>query len=119
MAGFGGFRSSNSARLSLRRNACRDCGVLGGLAGVCKLNFFSVSGYSIQSKMVLTNKDFVESLTGDEKTYLWRHVYRYDGVDGVSAQEQLARLVEYVLNFLDGTSDIEQSIYSKALKTFE
>ena len=62
---------------------------------------------------------FLKSLTVAEKVYLWSHVVRYDGVDGVSAKEQFERLVEYVLNFLDGSSAVEQSIYNKALKSFE
>ena len=70
--------------------------------------------------MVTTHETaFVKSLTVAEKDYLWSHVFRYDGVDGVSAKEQFEKLVEYVLNFLDGTSTVEQSIYNKALKSFE
>jgi len=61
---------------------------------------------------------FVNSLTRDEKNYLWDHIYRYDGVQGISAKEQFEKIISYVLNFLDGTSDIEQRIYAKALEMF-
>ena len=63
-------------------------------------------------------REFVRSLTVAEKTYLWSHVLRYAGVDGVSAKEQFARLVEYVLNFLGGDAPIEKRIFEKALQKF-
>ena len=61
---------------------------------------------------------FARSLTGAEKSYLWQHVFRYAGVEGTTAQEQFKRLVEYVLNFLTGESDIEQAVFAKAMAVF-
>ena len=61
---------------------------------------------------------FAKSLTKKERRYLWSHVYRYAGVEGVTASEQFERLIEYVLNFLDGSSKMETAIYAKALKMF-
>ena len=73
--------------------------------------------------MSTQNEKFVKSLTDKEHDYLWSHVYRYDGVQGVSAKEQFEQIVMYVLNFLApherGSSAIENSIYAKALKMFE
>ena len=63
-------------------------------------------------------REFVRSLTGAEKTYLWSHVFRYAGVEGVSAKEQFARLIMYVLNFFNGDSDIEKRVFAKALQMF-
>ena len=73
---------------------------------------------------------FARSLTKQEKTYLWDHVFRYAGVEGTTATEQFERLIEYVLNFLetkagtapalvDGDSEMEEKIFAKALKMFE
>ena len=61
---------------------------------------------------------FVKTLTKSEKSYLWDHVFRYAGVEGSTAKEQFAKLVEYVLNFLDGESKMETSIFGKAMKMF-
>jgi hypothetical protein len=61
---------------------------------------------------------FAKSLTKQEKSYLWNHVYRYAGVEGRTAEEQFGRLIEYVLNFLNGDSEMEEKIYAKALKMF-
>ena len=41
------------------------------------------------------------------------------GVQGTTAKEQFQRLIEYVLNFLDGDSDMETSIFAKALAMYE
>ena len=60
---------------------------------------------------------FAKSLTKQEKTYLWDHVFRYSGVEGTTATEQFERLIEYVLNFLDGDSEMEEKIFAKALQT--
>ena len=68
---------------------------------------------------MLTTKQFADTLTRAEKTYLWGHVHRYAGVQGVTAKEQFQRLVEYVLNFLNGDSEIETKIFTKAMKAFE
>ena len=54
---------------------------------------------------------FAKSLTKQEKSYLWDHVFRYAGVEGTT-------VIEYVLNFLDGSSEMEEKIYAKALKMF-
>ena len=64
------------------------------------------------------NRTFVRSLTDAERRYLWEHVYRYVGVEGTTVQDQFNRLVEYVLNFLTGESDIEQAIFAKAMTVF-
>jgi len=64
-------------------------------------------------------REFVRSLTGSEKTYLWEHVFRYAGVEGVSAKEQFARLIEYVLNFLGGEGTMEKRVFAKAMKMYE
>ena len=63
-------------------------------------------------------KAFTKTLTNQEKSYLWDHVFRYAGVEGTTATEQFERLIEYVLNFLDGSSEMEEKIYAKALKMF-
>ena len=68
--------------------------------------------------MVLTTKEFAATLTHAEKKYLWAHVHRYAGLEGSTAKEQFQRLVEYVLNFLDGDSEIETKIFAKAMKAF-
>ena len=60
-------------------------------------------------------KSFVNKLTNAERTYLWDHVYRYSGVEGVPAAQQFQRLIEYVFNFLDGSSKMEKGIWNKAL----
>ena len=65
------------------------------------------------------SRKFARSLTKSERTYLWEHVYRYAGVEGVSAKEQFQQLVMYVLNFLGGDSTIEKKIFAKAMKMFE
>ena len=39
---------------------------------------------------------FRKTLTNKEHKYLDNHVWRYDGVDGVSAKEQFHKLIEYV-----------------------
>ena len=62
---------------------------------------------------------FVKTLTKTEKQYLWDHVFRYSGVEGTTAKEQFKRLIEYVLNFLDGDSEIEKKIFTKAMMAFE
>jgi len=62
------------------------------------------------------NTNFLESLTEAERKYLYAHVFRYDGVQGVSAKEQFKVLPMYVLNFLDGECDIEEAIFKKAMK---
>jgi len=64
-------------------------------------------------------RKFVRDLTRGEKNYLWNHVYRYAGVEGTTVQEQFKQIVSYVLNFLDGESELEKRIYAKALKVFE
>ena len=61
-------------------------------------------------------REFAQSLTKKEKSYLWDHVYRYAGVEGTTAEDQFGRLVEYVLNFLDGDCKLEKKIFAKALK---
>jgi hypothetical protein len=63
-------------------------------------------------------EEFVKSLTALEKRYVWEHVYRYAGVEGVSADEQLKRPIEYVLNFLGGVATIEKRVFAKAMKMF-
>ena len=68
------------------------------------------------SKMI---REFAHSLTKKEKTYLWDHVHRYAGVEGISAGDQFGRLIEYVLNFLDGDYELEKKIFAKALKMYE
>ena len=65
-----------------------------------------------------TNQAFAKTLTKQEKSYLWNHVHRYAGVEGTTAQEQFARLIEYVLNFLNGDSEMEENITAKALKMY-
>lgn len=62
---------------------------------------------------MLTTKQFADTLTRAEKTYLWDHVHRY-AVENSTAKE----LVEYVLNFFDGDSEIETKIFAKAMKAF-
>ena len=62
---------------------------------------------------------FVKTLTKKEREYVWDHVYRYVGVEGSTAAEQFARLIEYVLFWLDGSSKMETSIFDKALKMFD
>ena len=64
-------------------------------------------------------REFDRSLTVAERTYLWAHVYRYNGIDGVSAKDQFAQLIMYVLNFLNGESAIEKRIFAKAMTMFE
>jgi len=75
-------------------------------------------------------REFAQSLTKKEKSYLWDHVYRYAGVEGTTAEEhqscnessfgfQFGRLVEYVLNFLTGDCELEKKIFAKALKMYE
>ena len=61
---------------------------------------------------------FVHSLTSGEKNYLWSHIFRYAGVEGMTAPEQFDQIIMYVLNFLDGEANIEQRIYAKALLMF-
>ena len=39
---------------------------------------------------------FRKTLTKKELKYVYNHVWRYDGVEGVSAQEQFHKLIEYV-----------------------
>ena len=39
---------------------------------------------------------FRKTLTNKEHKYLYNHVWRYDGVQGVSAKEQFKQLIEYV-----------------------
>ena len=63
----------------------------------------------------MTNKQFAKSLTRAQTKYLWEHIHRYDGVDGVTAKEQFQQLVAYVLNFLDSDDKMEQKIYAKAI----
>ena len=58
------------------------------------------------------NSRFVSSLTKAERKCLWAHVFRYDGVEGVSAKEQSKKLVQYVLNFFNSDSPI----YVKAMR---
>ena len=65
--------------------------------------------------MTMTNKEFAKSLTRAQTKYLWDHIHRYDGVDGVSAKEQFQQLVAYVLNFLTGDHKMEKKIYAKAM----
>ena len=67
----------------------------------------------------MSNDKFARSLTVAERKYLWAHVFRYDGVGGVSATEQFQNLITYVLNFLAGESDMEKKIFAKALEMFE
>ncbi len=63
----------------------------------------------------MTNKQFAKSLTRAQTKYLWEHIHRYDGVDGVTAKEQFQQLVAYVLNFLTGPDSMEKKIYAKAI----
>ena len=63
----------------------------------------------------MTNKQFAKSLTRAQTKYLWEHIKRYDGVDGVTAKEQFQQLVAYVLNFLDSDDKMEKKIYAKAI----
>lgn len=63
-------------------------------------------------------QEFTKSLTKKEKSFLWDHVHRYAGVEGTTAKEQFGKLVEYVLNFLDGDTDVERAIFNKALRMF-
>jgi len=63
----------------------------------------------------MTNKQFAKSLTRAQTKYLWEHIHRYDGVDGVTAKEQFQQLVAYVLNFLDSDDKMEKKIYAKAI----
>jgi hypothetical protein len=65
--------------------------------------------------MTMTNKQFAKSLTRAQTKYLWEHIHRYDGVDGVTAKEQFQQLVAYVLNFLDSDDKMEKKIYAKAI----
>ena len=65
--------------------------------------------------MTMTNMQFAKSLTRAQTKYLWDHIHRYGGVDGVSAKEQFQQLVAYVLNFLTGNHNLERKIYAKAL----
>ena len=58
------------------------------------------------------NTRFLESLTKAQRKCLWAHVFRYDGVEGVSAKEQSKKLVQYVLNFFNSDSPI----YVKAMR---
>ena len=67
---------------------------------------------------MMTPKEFAATLSHAEKKYLWGHVHRYAGVENSTAKEQFQRLVEYVLNFFDGDSEIERSIFAKAMKAF-
>jgi hypothetical protein len=79
-------------------------------------------GWKLSDKVATSstqNKEFVDTLAQDEKDYLSVHVLRYDGVEGVSADEQFSQLVMYVLNFLDGEAPIEKRVYAKAMKMFE
>ena len=62
------------------------------------------------------NVEFLESLTEAERKYVYAHIFRYDGVQGVSAKEQFKVIPMYVLNFLDGECDIEEAIFKKAMK---
>ena len=62
------------------------------------------------------NCKFLESLTEAERKYVFAHIWRYDGVQGVSAKEQFKVIPMYVLNFLDGECDIEKAIFKKAMK---
>ena len=62
------------------------------------------------------NCTFLESLTEAERKYVYAHIFRYDGVQGVSAKEQFKVIPMYVLNFLDGECDIEEAIFKKAMK---
>ena len=43
----------------------------------------------------------------------------HEGVEGTTAKEQFKRLIQYVLNFLTGESEMEEKIYNKALKLLE
>ena len=65
--------------------------------------------------MAMTNKQFAKSLTRAQTKYLWEHIHRYDGVDGVTAKEQFQQLVAYVLNFVDSDDKMEKNIYAKAI----
>ena len=64
-------------------------------------------------------QEFVKTLTKAEREFLWAHVFRYAGVEGTTAKEQFKKLISYVLNFLDGSGEMEQKIYAKALQAFE
>ena len=64
-------------------------------------------------------RKFARSLTVAERKYLWAHVFRYSGIEGVSAKDQFAQLIMYVLNFLNGDSGIEKRIFAKAMNMFE
>ena len=63
--------------------------------------------------MVMTNTEFKNSLTPEEKRYLWKHVYH--NADSKGVEQKFARLVEYVLTFLTGNSKIENQICVKAV----
>ena len=67
----------------------------------------------------MTNGQFIKSLTRAERIYLWAHVHRYSGVEGITAKQHFKQLILYVLNFLTGDSEIEAKLYKKALKIFE
>ena len=68
--------------------------------------------------MSAQQKKFLRSLTKPEKNYLFSHVVRYDGVEGVTAEEQFKELISYVLNFLTGDHELEIMIYKKAMWRF-
>jgi len=100
-----------------------------GLLGFCDCTVL-VTSRNTQfdaEKMSQMIREFAQSLTKKEKSYLWDHVYRYAGVEGTTAEEhqscnessfgfQFGRLVEYVLNFLTGDCELEKKIFAKALK---
>jgi len=68
--------------------------------------------------MSAQQKKFLKSLSKLEKYYLFSHVVKYDGVEGVTAEEQFKQLISYVLNFLTGDHDLEKMIYNKAMLRF-
>ena len=50
-------------------------------------------------------QEFAHSLTKKEKTYLWDHVHRYAGVEGISAEEHQSCNTKAALDFnSDGSS---------------
>ena len=57
------------------------------------------------------NRKFAKSLTRAERKFLWAHVHMYDGVEGVSAQEQFKKLPQYVLNFFPEDGGGESAIH--------
>ena len=67
---------------------------------------------------MMTPQEFAATLSRAEKRYLLNRVHRYSGLDGSTAKEQFQRIVEYVLNFLDGDSEVERSIFAKTMKAF-